>query len=61
MTDLTRQNNDDEAIARLADVTALGRLGKPEEVAELVAFLVGSGNTYITGQTLTIDGGYSCQ
>ena len=61
MTDLTRQNNDDEAIARLADVTALGRLGKPEEVAELVAFLVGSGNTYITGPTLTIDGGYSCQ
>ena len=61
MTDLTRQNNDDDAIARLASGTALGRLGEPEEVAGLVAFLVGTTNSYITGQTLVIDGGYSCQ
>lgn len=61
MTDLTRQNNDDDAIAQLASGTALGRLGEPEEVAELVAFLVGARNSYVTGQTLVIDGGYSCQ
>ena len=61
MTDLTRQNNDEDAIAQLAAGTALGRLGEPEEIAELVAFLVGTANSYVTGQALTIDGGYSCQ
>jgi NAD(P)-dependent dehydrogenase (short-subunit alcohol dehydrogenase family) len=35
----------------------LRRYGKPEEVAYLVAFLVSDLNTYITGQTILIDGG----
>jgi NAD(P)-dependent dehydrogenase (short-subunit alcohol dehydrogenase family) len=61
MTDLTQKNNDEEAISSLAATTALGRLAEPEEIAGLVAFLASKNNTYITGQTLTIDGGYSCQ
>lgn len=35
----------------------LRRFGKPEEVARLVAFLVGTGGTYITGQDISVDGG----
>jgi NAD(P)-dependent dehydrogenase (short-subunit alcohol dehydrogenase family) len=35
----------------------LGRLGKPEEVADLVYFLVSDQSAYITGKTIDIDGG----
>ena len=39
---------------------ALGRYGKPEEIASAVAFLAGPEASYITGATLTVDGGYLC-
>ncbi len=41
----------------LTGMTALGRYGKSEEVAELVCFLASSKASYITGATINIDGG----
>jgi len=37
----------------------LGRLGKPEELADLVAFLASDRASYITGTTIQVDGGYA--
>lgn len=59
-TDLTRQNNSPEAIERISQTIPIQRLAEPEEIAYLVAFLCSPQNTYMTGQTLIIDGGYSC-
>lgn len=35
----------------------LGRLGKPQDIAELALFLAGSGSDYITGQVISVNGG----
>jgi 3-oxoacyl-[acyl-carrier protein] reductase len=40
--------------------TPLGRLGTADDVAPAILFLLGDGARYITGQTLTIDGGITC-
>lgn len=59
MTDMTFQNNTDEAIKELRSKIPVGRLGYTSEVADLVYFLSVK-NSYISGQNIVIDGGYSC-
>jgi 3-oxoacyl-[acyl-carrier protein] reductase len=60
-TELTRRNNSPEEIARVAEQTALGRLARPEEVAELAFWLGSEKNTYVTGQMVVVDGGFVIQ
>jgi len=60
-TDLTRQNNSPEELTRIAETIPLRRLAQPNEIARFVAFLCSEENTYLTGQTLAIDGGFTCQ
>jgi 3alpha(or 20beta)-hydroxysteroid dehydrogenase len=47
--------------ARLADHAPFGRIGKPTEVADAVAFLVSEHASFITGAELVIDGGQTLQ
>ena len=47
--------------ARLAETAVLGRLGKPAEIADAVAFLVSEHASFITGSELVVDGGQALQ
>lgn len=60
-TELTNKNNSPEEIEIIENNIPARRLAEPKEIAEAVHFLVSDLNTYITGQTLFIDGGYTCQ
>ncbi|MBL1087929.1 MULTISPECIES: SDR family oxidoreductase [unclassified Streptomyces] len=46
-----------EVVAGLEAVTALGRLGEPEDVADVVGFLAGPQGRWITGRTIDVSGG----
>ena len=48
----------EETRAMLVEETPLGRLGRPGDVAEAVAFLASERAAFITGQVLTADGGF---
>jgi NAD(P)-dependent dehydrogenase (short-subunit alcohol dehydrogenase family) len=39
----------------------LGRLGTPEEIAEAVVWLCSDAASFVTGHTMTVDGGYVAQ
>jgi NAD(P)-dependent dehydrogenase (short-subunit alcohol dehydrogenase family) len=49
--------NSPEVVERITSMVPLGRWGKPEEIADAVAFLISPQAGFITGETLTIDGG----
>jgi 3-oxoacyl-[acyl-carrier protein] reductase len=56
-TDMNPDNSD--FAEQLKGMMAIGRYGKDEEIASFVAYLVGPEAGYITGASLSIDGGFS--
>ena len=60
-TELTKQNNTEEDLAAIRQTIPMRRLAEPDEIAEVVAFLCSEKNSYITGQVVLADGGFTCQ
>jgi NAD(P)-dependent dehydrogenase (short-subunit alcohol dehydrogenase family) len=58
-TELTRDVLGIDGIEEIIRSIPIGRLGKPDEVAALVAWLAGPENTYLSGQNVLIDGGFT--
>ncbi len=55
-TDMTGALNEDQKKSLLSNIP-MGKMGKPEDVSNLVKFLAGDESSYITGQVITVDGG----
>lgn len=60
-TELTERNNSEMELREIASRIPMLRLAKPQEIAEVVSWLVSERNSYITGQCITVDGGYTIQ
>jgi 3-oxoacyl-[acyl-carrier protein] reductase len=58
-TELTKKNVSPEEAKVLSATIPLGRFAEPEEIASIIYFLGSDQNTYITGQKIIIDGGYT--
>ena len=59
LTELTRKNNTQEQIDEISNFIPMGRMADPVEQAKVVCYLASENNTYITGQQLAVDGGYT--
>lgn len=55
-TDMTK-DMPDSALEQVKAMTPIGRLGKPEEIADAIVFLSGPRSSFITGQVLAVNGG----
>lgn len=53
--------NDREALAAMADQHPIGRVGRPEEIAEAAVFLASDRASFITGAVLPVDGAYTAR
>src|SRR6266704_178418 len=58
-TELTKINNTPEQIESIRRSLPVHRLAEPSELAEVIYFFASERNTFVTGQTIVADGGYS--
>ena len=58
-TNLTKESMSHEQIEKIKKQIPMKRLAQPKEISELVAFLCSEKNTYLTGQNIVIDGGFT--
>jgi NAD(P)-dependent dehydrogenase (short-subunit alcohol dehydrogenase family) len=61
LSDARTRHHDPFAAALVRQTPPLGRLGRPEEIADAIAFLAGDRSTFATGSVLTVDGGFTAQ
>lgn len=59
VTEMTAQSLSPDEQERLSNEVPLGRFGQPEEIAKVVLFLASDQNTYISGQNIVADGGFT--
>lgn len=57
--DLETGKQDPDRMRFWQDMTVLGRMGQPEEIATVSTFLLSSGASYLTGQNIAVDGGWT--
>lgn len=58
-TDMLAEGNfDDDQLARMARSAPVGRIGRPEDIANMALYLVGDASSFVTGQEMVVDGGY---
>lgn len=59
LTDLTKQNNTEQEISDISNQIPLRRMANPVEISEVVFFLASKNNSYVTGQKIIVDGGFT--
>ena len=59
LTELTKETNTEEQLEAIQKIIPAKRMAEPMEIAKVVAFLCSDLNTYLTGQNITVDGGYT--
>lgn len=56
-TDLFKEGKSEQLLKQIASLSPFGRIGEPEEVAEVFAFLSGPGASWVNGQIIKVNGG----